>query len=33
MGREVCRMFQYYGAGILAGIALIIIGEEVSKKY
>ena len=26
-------MFQYYAAGILAGLALIVVGEEVSKKY
>jgi hypothetical protein len=26
-------MFQYYLAGIAVGLALVIVGEEVSKKY
>jgi len=26
-------MFHYYGAGILAGIGLILIGETMAKKF
>lgn len=26
-------MFNYYGAGILAGIGLILIGETMAKKF